>query len=268
MKPSVQQNIFNQPSQPSQPQGHYSQQKFHHPSPQKQPAAAAVAMLSPHSNQVQLGGANHRDLHASAHRQPAVDHQITGQGLFAANLPTGSPRNQPTFAPSLTPQDLTPPRNKQPMYENIPYSQSPAPDYSNRPAAVTVIRSTFDSPTQSGFSRQANQPSVLQLKEQFQQAEEPPPSQPTVVNGYSAKTKDYFDGSVVSNMTAKTSVPGSGSGVSSVARQQPVFQSGGQPSSSASPRLQRPLKPSDMSEFFLIHNKKVQIASRCTWTCT
>jgi hypothetical protein len=191
-KPDAQQNVFNQQSFSSQPQGQFSQQKFrHHPSPQKQPIAAASQTLQ---------------------------------------------------------QDLTPPpRSKQPMYQNVPYfSESPVPD---RSADVTVVRSNF--PPQSGFSQQANPPSVGQLKRQFQA--DPPPSsasQSTVVNGHS-KGKDYFDGTKVSNVAVKmgTSGSGSGSGTSSVASRQqpPPFQA--QPHPSASPRLQRPpLKSSDMSE--------------------
>jgi hypothetical protein len=45
-KPDAQQNVFNQQSFSSQPQGQFSQQKFrHHPSPQKQPIAAASQTL-------------------------------------------------------------------------------------------------------------------------------------------------------------------------------------------------------------------------------
>ena len=252
MKPTVQQNRFNQQSPPSQrrpkPQGQYPQEKFHRPSPQKQPLAAAAPVHSPPLNPVlgQLGGSSHHDLLASAHRQPiTADRQLTEQGLLAAaNLPTDSSRGQVTVAPSQTPQGLTPPRKKQPMYENISRSESPASD---RSVAATVIRANFNFPTQGGSSQQANQPSVEQLKRQFQ-PQPHPPCWPTVINGHSAERKDHLDGATLPNAAAKMmGTPGSGSRGSAVVRQQPVLYQP-QPNPSASPRLQRPLKPPDMSE--------------------
>ena len=221
-----------------------SQRKFHHhPSPQKQPIAAAG------------GGTNYHDLHAgsSAHKQPTdAGRPINDQGASAAkydNIPMGSPRNKVTFAPSQTPQqNLTPQKNKQPMYQNVtPYSKSPAPPDRSKSADVTVVGSNL--PPQSGFSLQPNPPSVGQLKSRFQlEAKPPTPStpsnQPAVINGHS-KGKDYFDGATASNVVDKTSTSGP-----SVARQQqqpPSFLP--QPRPSASPKLQRSsLKPSDMSE--------------------
>ena len=233
-----------------------SQQKFHHhhPSPQKQPVAAASERSLPQPNQFQLGGGtNHHDLDAgsSAYRQPAAaGRPINDQGAFPAkydNILTGSPRNQPTFAPSQTPQqDLTPQRNKQPMYQNVVpyYSESPAPPDRSRSADVTVVGSNY--PPQSGFSQQPNPPSVGQLKSRFQPAKPPPPStpssQPTVINEHS-KGRDYFDGATPSNVVGKMGTSGS----SVAGQQQPSFLP--QPRPSASPKLQRsPLKLSDMSE--------------------
>ena len=226
-------------------------------------AAATVHSPSPHPNQPRSGGANFQDIRASARGQPlAADHQMRDQGgilNFAASPPpTASSRSQLTFAPSQAPhaQDLTPPRNKQPMYQNVPNSKSAASDYSNQKASAVTVVSPFS--VQSDFSQQANQPSVENLRRQFQA--EPPPSshRPTVFNGHSAERKDYFDGTTVSNGAVKTSVSGSGSGLGMPAvgsqQQPPVFQS--QPAFSASPRLQRPLKPSDMREFCLKHKKR------------
>ena len=252
-KPSVQQNRFNRQSPPSQrrpnSQGPYPQEKFHRPLPHKQPLASAAPVHSPPPNPIQLGGSNHHNLLANAHRQPtAADRRLTDQGLLAAaNLPTDSPRGQVTVAPSQTLQDLTPSRKKQPMYENVhvPRSESPASD---DPLAVTIIRANYNFPTQGSSSQQANQPSVEQLKRQFQ-PQPHPPGRPTVVNGHPAERKDHFDGATLPNSAAKmTSTPGSGSRVSAVARQQPAHVYQPQPNPSASPRLQRPLKPSDMSE--------------------
>ena len=207
------------------------------------------------------GGVNRHGLHAgsSAHRQPTdAGRPINdrNQGASATKydniVPMGSPRNQVTFAPSQAPQqNLTPQKNKQPMYQNVTPYYSPAPPDRSRSADVTVVGSNL--PPQSGFSPQPNPPSVGQLKSRFQQEAKPhPPStpsnQPTVINGHS-KGKDYFDGATASNVVDKTSTSGP-----SVARQQQQQQQ--QPSSflpqprpSASPKLQRSsLKPSDMSE--------------------
>ena len=228
-----------------------SQHKFHHhQSPQKQPIAGG-------------GGTNYHDLHTggiSAHKQPTdAGRPINDQdrGASAAkydNIPMGSPRNKVTFAPSQTPQqNLTPQRNKQPMYQNVtPYhSESPAPPDRSKSADVTVVGSKF--PPQSDFSLQPNPPSVGQLKSRFQQEAKPhPPStpfnQPTAINGHS-KGKDYFDGATASNVVNKTST--SGPSVARQPQQQQPASFLSQPRPSASPKLQRSsLKPSDMSELY------------------
>ena len=208
------------------------------------------------------GGTHHHDLHAgssSAHRQPTdAGRPINNrdQGASAAKydniISMGSPRSKVTFAPSQTPQqNLTPQRNKQPMYQNVtPYhSESPAPPDRSKSADVTVVGSKL--PPQSGFSPQPNPPSVGQLKSRFQQEAKPhPPStpsnQPMAVNGHS-KGRDYFDGATASNVVDKTSTAGPSVARQPQQQQPPSFLP--QPRLSASPKLQRSsLKPSDMSE--------------------
>ena len=230
MKPNIQQNIAKQQSPLSQPQGQYAQQQLHRPSPQKQPTA--VAMHTSHPNQ---GGMDRHNFPAKA------DYVTTTSSVPRRDQPT-SQMSRPTTDPHAGPV--------QPMYHNIPFSNSPS--YPNSQVRLpSSMRVNYDYPSQSEFSQQPNQPSVAQLKKQFQ-PQPPPPSQPAAMNRHSVNTKDYYDGPVASNTAAKMSVSGSGLGASSIARQQPQSQS--QLSSSASPRLQRSLKPSDMSE--LVNSKR------------